>query len=102
MAWQGRGVRRPRGAEHVPEVHDRCVGPVTDQVAPPRKRGAAQDALLTLLRRPEGATIAEMQAAIGWPPHSVRGALSGLIGKKLGHKVAGTKEERGRVYRIAN
>jgi hypothetical protein len=73
---------------------------VVSEVVAARKRGAAQDALLRLLRRPEGATIAEMQGATGWRPHSVRGALSGLIGKKLGHAVTSTKEERGRVYRI--
>ena len=69
----------------------------------PSRRGAAQQALLALLRRPEGATIADMQEATGWQPHSVRGALSGVIAKKLGHKVASVKEDgRGRVYRIAN
>lgn len=68
--------------------------------APKRKPGAAQTALLALLNRAEGATIAEMQEATGWQPHSVRGALSGVVSKKLGHKVASAKEERGRVYRI--
>jgi Protein of unknown function (DUF3489) len=66
------------------------------------KRGSAQQALLALLSRPEGATIAELQEATGWQPHSVRGALSGLIKKKLGHKVSSAKEERGRVYRVAS
>lgn len=76
---------------------------VVQEAVPARKRGAAQEALLGLLRRPEGATVAEMQEATGWQPHSVRGALSGLIGKKLGHKVASTKEDgRGRVYRITD
>lgn len=66
-----------------------------------RKRGAAQKAFVALLQRPEGATIAQMQEATGWLPHSVRGALSGVVAKKLGHKVSSTTEEiRGRVYRI--
>jgi predicted transcriptional regulator with HTH domain len=69
---------------------------------PPTKRGAAQAALLALLSRPEGATNAEIQEATGWQPHSVRGALSGLVKKKLGHDVSSTKEEHGRVYRIAS
>jgi hypothetical protein len=76
------------------------IEPVVSEPTPVRKRGPAQEALLALLRRAEGATIAEMQAATGWQPHSVRGALSGIVAKKLGHKVASTKEERGRVYRI--
>jgi hypothetical protein len=84
--------------ERVQSIAEPAVVP---EAVPPRKRGAAQEALLRLLRRPEGATVAEMQVATGWQPHSVRGALSGLIGKKLGHAMTRTKEQRGRVYRIA-
>ena len=65
-------------------------------------RGSRQQMLVELLARAEGATIAELQAATGWQPHSVRGAISGVVAKKLGHTVASMKEgERGRVYRIA-
>jgi Protein of unknown function (DUF3489) len=40
--------------------------------------------------------------ATGWQPHSVRGAISGALKKKLGLAVASDKVEgRGRVYRIA-
>jgi hypothetical protein len=73
---------------------------VEETIRVPPRRGAAQEAMLGLLRRAEGATIADMQAATGWQPHSVRGALSGVVAKKLGHTVVSTKEERGRVYRI--
>jgi hypothetical protein len=75
---------------------------IVEDDVPATKRGTTQEALLVLLRRSEGATVAEMQAATGWQPHSVRGALSGLIRKKLGHEVMSAKEERGRVYRIAD
>ena len=69
---------------------------------PPTRRGAAQETLLAILMRPEGGTVAEMQAATGWLAHSVRGALSGVIRKKLGHTVLSSKEPgRGRVYRVA-
>ena len=57
---------------------------------------------LALLQRAEGASIPEMQKATGWQPHSVRGFLAGTVKKKLGHKLTSTKEERGRVYRIAS
>ena len=54
-----------------------------------------------MLRRKEGATIAQIVAATGWQPHTVRGAFAGALKKKLGltvtsDKVAGV----GRVYRI--
>jgi hypothetical protein len=39
--------------------------------------------------------------ATGWQPHSVRGAISGNLKKKLGLAVVSDKvEARGRVYRI--
>jgi hypothetical protein len=64
--------------------------------------GTKQALLVDLLRRKEGATIAEVVKATGWQPHSVRGAISGALKKKLGLAVASDKVEgRGRVYRIA-
>jgi hypothetical protein len=54
-----------------------------------------------LLRRPEGATIAQLSTALDWQPHSVRGAMSGSLKKKRGLKIADEKVEgKERVYRI--
>ena len=64
--------------------------------------GTKQALLVDLLRRKDGATIAEAVKATGWQPHSVRGAISGTLKKKLGLAVVSDKvEDRGRVYRIA-
>jgi len=58
--------------------------------------------VIALLRRPEGATVDEVRAAAtGWQPHTVRGVFSGALKKKLRLAIASAKEERGRVYRIA-
>ena len=56
--------------------------------------------LVDLLSRPGGADIATMMAATGWQAHSVRGALSGAIKKKLGLIVISEKIDGGRVYRL--
>jgi len=40
-------------------------------------------------------------SATGWQRHTVRGIFSGTLKKKLGLTLASAKEERGRVYRIA-
>lgn len=57
--------------------------------------------VVNLLLQPEGATLEAMQAATGWQAHSVRGAISGAIKKKLGFAVSSEKTEAGRIYRIA-
>ena len=41
------------------------------------------------------------RAATGWQPHTVRGVFSGALKKKLGLAIVATKEERGRIYRVA-
>src|SRR5205085_8711745 len=53
------------------------------------------------LRQPEGATVDEVARVTGWQRHTVRGVFSGTLKKKLGLTLASVKEERGRVYRIA-
>lgn len=45
------------------------------------------DTLIALIGRPEGAAAAELVAATGWQPHSVRGALAGAVRRKLGRRV---------------
>jgi hypothetical protein len=48
-----------------------------------------------------GATVDEVASVTGWQRHTVRGVFSGTLKKKLGLTLASAKEERGRVYRIA-
>lgn len=64
-------------------------------------RQTKQQIMIDLLRRPEGASIEEIIAATEWQSHTVRGAMSGALKKKLGLSITSEKvEERGRVYRI--
>jgi len=65
------------------------------------KRPSKPDAVITMLRRPEGATVDEVASATGWQRHTVRGVFSGTLKKKLGLNLASAQEERVRVYRIA-
>lgn len=58
--------------------------------------------LIQQLRHGRGASLTEIAEATGWQHHSIRGAISGHIKKKLGLKVASTKDDEGfRRYRIA-
>ena len=64
--------------------------------------GSKQGLLVDLLSRRRGATITEAVEATGWQAHSVRGAISGTLKKKLGLTLTSEKRDgRGRVYRIA-
>jgi hypothetical protein len=57
--------------------------------------------ILDLLQRPGGATAKELMKATGWQPHSIRGFLSGTVGKKMKLTVVSTKGEDGeRSYSI--
>jgi hypothetical protein len=49
--------------------------------------------VLELLRRPVGATLAEIVKATGWLPHSARAALSGI--RKAGTEVTLAKDDKG-------
>ena len=54
------------------------------------------------LKREGGVSLPELMAATGWQAHSVRGFLSGAVGKKMGLAVVSTKQEDGtRVYSLA-
>ena len=61
-----------------------------------------QNVVLALLRRQQGASIAEIIEATGWQPHSVRGFMSGALKKRLQIPVVSDKDETGeRRYRVA-
>lgn len=71
------------------------------QKPPTLREGTNQATLIAMLRTPDGATIEEIIAAIGWQSHTVRGAISGALKKKLGLEVTSEKvENRGRVYKL--
>ena len=55
--------------------------------------GTKQAQLIAMLRRKQGATIAQIVEATGWQPHTVRGAFAGALKKKLGLTVTSEKVE---------
>ena len=81
------------------------TGPGKRRKPPTASAAAPKTKLLQLegmLRRKEGATIAQIATSLDWQPHSVRGAISGSLKKKQGLTIASEKTEDGRhIYRIA-
>ena len=65
------------------------------------RQGSKTAQILDLLKRPGGATLKGIVAATGWQAHSVRGFISGTLGKKLGLAVESVKGENGeRTYSL--
>ena len=72
---------------------------LTSPPAPKPATGAKTTAVIALLERGEGATLAELIAATGWLPHTTRAALTGL--RKKGHAIERSKRGDETCYRIA-
>ena len=63
--------------------------------------GSKTAQVLDLLKGSGGATLKELMKATGWQAHSVRGFLSGTLGKKMGLTVTSTKAaDEGRRYSV--
>ena len=108
-AYEALGIVADTGADTAPEeklatdMADEAESPPTDaHVAKPARKpreGTTQEALIAMLKRPEGASIAEIMEAMAWQAHSIRGFIAGALKKKLGLEVTSEKVEgRGRVY----
>ena len=85
-----------------PKTGAKAPKKVTKEKAAGPRQGSKTEKVLDLLKRSGGATLKEIQKATGgWLAHSIRGFLSGTVGKKMGLTVTSTKAEDGeRVYSI--
>lgn len=95
--------KKPASAKARPKRTQKTAAsnPKGQTASPAVRQGTKQALLIDLLKGKNGATISEIAEAIGWQAHSVRGAISGAIKKKLGFTVTSDSVEgRGRVYRI--
>ncbi len=64
------------------------------------RAGSKQARVISMLQRPEGATLQAIMAVTGWQPHSVRGFFSRVVRRKLGLELASDKAGDQRLYRI--
>jgi len=92
-----------------PEVEAALVATETQWVAqkhetatkPRSRENSKQAAVIALLKRPEGATIAQICASTGWQSHTVRGTFAGAFKKKLGLTITSEKPAGGeRIYHV--
>ena len=103
--------RSPTPLTTAPSAHPPPAKGKAEKKATPKKKaprsarkdareGSKTAAILDLLKRPNGATAKELLKATGWQPHSLRGFISGTLGKKMGLTVTSTKGEDGRQQAI--
>ncbi|MCZ2079651.1 MAG: DUF3489 domain-containing protein [Bryobacterales bacterium] len=91
----------PQAAQDAPKQAKAAKETTARNAAKPAREGSKKAIVLELLRRPEGATLADIQSATGWQAHSVRGFISGTLGKKMGLTVESLKTPDGaRSYRL--
>ena len=90
-----------RSSRTVPlDTNSKKSAPLSSPARKPREN-TKQAKLIALLRRPGGATIADLAKATSWQNHTVRGVLSGALKKKLGLTIKSEKPEgKDRVYRL--
>ena len=103
--WKAIQALTPAPAQHAAPVAPKkakAAKQATAKDEPPKTREGSKKAIvLDMLRRPEGATLADIMTATGWQAHSVRGFISGGLGKKMGLTVESLKTPEGaRAYRL--
>ena len=90
---------------HAPDVVPKAARPGKRATLKPKahtgRDGSKKADIIRLLERAKGATLNELMAATDWQAHSVRGFISGTLGRRLKLKVESFKTEKGdRAYRV--
>ena len=100
-AAQETAATAPKGAKGAPKKAKATKAARTKKDAAVPREFSKKAIVIELLRRKEGATLAEIAKATDWQNHSIRGFISGTLTKKMGLTVESAKNEQGeRSYRI--
>jgi hypothetical protein len=83
---KGKARKKATPAKKAPKSAKKATG---------ARDGSKTATILEMLKRPEGAIAKELLKATGWQPHSLRGFISGTLGKKMGLTVTSTRGEDG-------
>ena len=88
-------------ATWVREKRPPAESPLKDSIERKLRPGTKILTLVELLKEPGGASIVTLLQATGWLPHTIRGAISAIVKKKLGFSVISDKGLSGeRIYKI--
>ena len=93
------GPQPPKASATKPAKAPKTAKPA--RAAKPARPTSKLARLETMLRQDGGVTIDALSKELDWQAHSVRGAISGALKKKLGLTIESSKDAKGeRVYRI--
>ena len=91
----------PRKAPITGQALDAVIA-AAEQAKPRRRENSKQAQVMAMLKRPEGATIAQIMEATQWQAHTVRGTFAGAFKKKLGLVITSSKAaDAERIYKIS-
>ncbi len=89
-------IEPPRQSSgRTPRKRDAKKTPVASNRAAATKKAKLE----ALLSRARGATVDQLQKELGWQPHTVRAAISGL--RKAGHTIDLEEKNGRKAYRLA-
>ena len=92
----------PQAAPVAPKEAKASQGTATKHARPMAREGSKKDIVLELVRRRGGVSLKEIMNQMGWQAHTVRGFISGSLGRKMGLAVESFKRADGeRAYRTA-
>ena len=92
----------PQAAPVAPKKAKAAKAATAKDATPTPRDGSKKAIVLDMLKRPDGATLADIMSATDWQAHSVRGFISGSLGKKMGLTVESFKRTDGvRAYKVA-
>jgi hypothetical protein len=86
---KGKGKKATTTARATGEPEAAPAGEPTAKPTP--RAGTKQALMIEMLKRPEGATVEQIAEATGWQHHTIRGAISGALKKKLGFTVESSR-----------
>jgi hypothetical protein len=86
-----KAIRKAKATKAAPVTGEPEAAPGQPTGKPIPRAGTKQALMIDMLKRPEGATVEQIAAATGWQHHTIRGAISGALKKKLGLTVEATR-----------
>jgi hypothetical protein len=72
----------------------------TSANSPGPRDGSKKSEVIELMSRKSGVALEEIMKLTGWQPHTVRGFVSGTVGKRMGLKVESSTGTKGRANKI--